>query len=151
MLISSWKSHGYAKHFSEMWWRCILWSYWTWNDRVFGTHVWRRDPPCAQRRNKESLLHSRPTSESSVPAFRSIMAQQGMGFLLNLTKTSCEKDSPSIWREALVVRWGAGGSGRRFCSIFHYFPFEQPEWNQGAIMPCDFGQWNPLKLWGNSL
>ena len=39
---------------------------------MFGTHVWRRDPPCAWRRNKESLLNSPLTIESSILAFHSI-------------------------------------------------------------------------------
>ena len=30
---------------------------------VFGMHVWRRDPPCAPRCNKEYLLNSLPTIE----------------------------------------------------------------------------------------
>jgi len=35
-------------------------------------HVWRRDPPCAQRCNKEYLLNSPLTTESSTPAFHGI-------------------------------------------------------------------------------
>ena len=44
------------------------------SDRVFGTHVWRRDPPCARRHNKEYLLNSLPTIESSTPAFHGIIS-----------------------------------------------------------------------------
>ena len=40
---------------------------------MFGAHVWRRDPPCAQHRNKEYLLNSPLTIESSAPAFHSII------------------------------------------------------------------------------
>ena len=35
-----------------------MWLYSTWSNRVSGVHVWRRNPPCARRRNKESLLSS---------------------------------------------------------------------------------------------
>ena len=35
-------------------------------------HVWRRDPPCARRRNKESLLHSPLNMESAALAFHGI-------------------------------------------------------------------------------
>jgi len=36
---------------------------------VFGAHIWRRDPPCAQHRNKEYLLHSLLTIESPILPF----------------------------------------------------------------------------------
>ena len=39
---------------------------------MFGAHVWRRDPPCARRRNKEYLLNSLLTIESLTPAFHGI-------------------------------------------------------------------------------
>ena len=42
----------------------------------FGAHVWRRDPPCARRHNKEYLLNSLPTIESSIPVFLSINSFQ---------------------------------------------------------------------------
>ena len=38
----------------------------------FGAHVLRRGPPCARRCNKEYLLNSLPTIESSIPAFHGI-------------------------------------------------------------------------------
>jgi len=41
---------------------------------VFGVQVWRRDPPCAWRRNKESLLHSPLTMESAAPSFHGVTA-----------------------------------------------------------------------------
>jgi len=43
---------------------------------VFGAHVWRRDPPCARRRNKEYLLNSLLTIESSALAFHGINGLQ---------------------------------------------------------------------------
>jgi len=43
---------------------------------VFGAHVWRRDPPCARRHNKEYLLKSLPTTESSTPASHSINGKE---------------------------------------------------------------------------
>ena len=41
---------------------------------MFGTHVWRRDPPSARRRNKESLLNSPLTIKSSTPVFHGIIS-----------------------------------------------------------------------------
>ena len=43
---------------------------------MFGAHVWRRDPLCARRRNKEYLLNSPLTIESSTPAFHGIISKQ---------------------------------------------------------------------------
>jgi len=40
-------------------------------------HIWRRDPPRARRRNKEYLLNSLPTIESSIPAFHGITGKPG--------------------------------------------------------------------------
>jgi len=37
-------------------------------------HVWGRDPLCAWRRNKEYLLNSPLTIESSTPAFHGIVS-----------------------------------------------------------------------------
>jgi len=77
----------------------------------------------------------------------------GNGIFAKLDKDTLWKWQPFYLREQKQLSSGAGkgGSWKRFCSIFQYFPLEQTEWNQGAIMPCDFGQWSPLKLWGNSL
>jgi len=38
-------------------------------------NVWRRDPPCAWHHNKEYLLNSLPTIESSILAFHGINMQ----------------------------------------------------------------------------
>ena len=55
---------------------------------MFGAHVWRRDPPCAQRRNKEYLLNNLLTTESSTPAFHSIrvVPTQVQGLALGLVE-----------------------------------------------------------------
>jgi len=39
---------------------------------VFGAHIWRRDPSCALCGNKEHLLNSPLTIESSILAFHGI-------------------------------------------------------------------------------
>ena len=57
---------------------------------AFGAHVWRRDPPCARRRNKEYLLNSLPTIESSILAFHGIMLLTAA--LCNSTRTHSRAD-----------------------------------------------------------
>jgi len=42
---------------------------------VFGAHVWRRDPSCAWLSNKESLLNSLSTIESSTLVFHGIISK----------------------------------------------------------------------------
>jgi len=56
---------------------------------VFGAHVWRRDPPCARRHNKEYLLNSPRTIESSIPAFHGIREMRGEQWMLS-TSTSAK-------------------------------------------------------------
>ena len=58
---------------------------------MFGTHVWRRDPPCARCHNKEYLLNSLPTIESSIPAFHSIRSVQ----LLTQKERGSEGEEPT--------------------------------------------------------
>ena len=67
---------------------------------MFGAHVWRRDPPCARRCNKEYLLNSPLTIESSTPAFYGIKgearAEYGLRGLSEVEGHAIKEVNPKI-------------------------------------------------------
>ena len=101
----------------------MLWLYLTWNDRVFGTHVGRRDPPCAWRCNKEYLLNSLPTTESSIEAFHgsSSMSMTYLGCMIISTNSedlcwerSCKSSPGSIsWTVPIEYNCFCGAAGNQ--------------------------------------
>ena len=106
---------------------------------MFGTHVWSRDPPCARHSNKEYLLNSPLTIESSTLDFHGIRTESrtwGYWWMKSSTwpgSVHLQPRRPTVSWAASKAPWSAG-QGSRFCpsSLLWWDPTQNTACRPGA-------------------